>query len=172
MRLNIKKFDGGKRPLVRTAHKGVFSMRKNSVFMAGMLAVLLTFGLVLVGCPTDDDGGTGESITIKKLAAGDYPGIIIEAGRNDLSEIDPPGAELTSDFVFAVNGTNYSVGRVYSVPLIGATWLCVELTDFTFVEGTSYTVKVKYTKGTTPIKFDNGSELGNFEIEGTIIAED
>jgi hypothetical protein len=144
-------------------------MRKNSVFMAGMLAVLLTFGLVLAGCPTDDDGETGESITIKFLDTS-YPGIVIEANRNDLSEIEPPGTELTSDFVATVDGTNYSVGRVYSTPLIGATWLCVEITDFTFIDKTSYTVKLKYTKGTTPIMFDNGSELGNFEIEKTIIA--
>jgi hypothetical protein len=34
-------------------------MNKNKHFMLGMLALLLTFGLVLVGCPTDsgDDGG-------------------------------------------------------------------------------------------------------------------
>jgi hypothetical protein len=35
-------------------------MKKNSIFMTGMLAVLLAFGLVLTGCPTDsDDGGGG-----------------------------------------------------------------------------------------------------------------
>jgi hypothetical protein len=36
-------------------------MKKNSIFMTGMLALLLAFGLVLAGCPTDsdDDGGGG-----------------------------------------------------------------------------------------------------------------
>ena len=45
------------RPLVRQAHRGVFQMKKNRFFVLGMLAVLLTFGLVLAGC---DNGSTGE----------------------------------------------------------------------------------------------------------------
>ena len=44
------------RPLVRQAHRGVFQMKKNRFFVLGMLAVLLTFGLVLAGC---DNGSTG-----------------------------------------------------------------------------------------------------------------
>jgi hypothetical protein len=37
---------------------------KNKLFLAGMLAMALTFGLVLTGCPTDadDDGGGGGSL--------------------------------------------------------------------------------------------------------------
>jgi hypothetical protein len=37
-------------------------MKKNSIFMTGMLTLLLSFGLVLAGCSTDggdDDGGGG-----------------------------------------------------------------------------------------------------------------
>jgi hypothetical protein len=42
-------------------------MRKNSLFMAGMLAVLLVFGLVLAGCSdgSGDGGGGGGPVTVK-----------------------------------------------------------------------------------------------------------
>jgi hypothetical protein len=45
-------------------------MRKNSIFMTGMLALLLTFGLALAGCPNgndddDDGGGGGTTVTVK-----------------------------------------------------------------------------------------------------------
>jgi hypothetical protein len=36
-------------------------MNKNKHFMLGMLALLLTFGLVLVGCPTDSGNDSGGS---------------------------------------------------------------------------------------------------------------
>jgi hypothetical protein len=37
--------------------KGVFSKKKTAFFTAGMLAVLLTFGVVLLGC---DNGTTDQ----------------------------------------------------------------------------------------------------------------
>jgi hypothetical protein len=41
-------------------------MRKNRIFMAEMLALLLTFGLVLAGCPMDnDDPPDGSGFTSK-----------------------------------------------------------------------------------------------------------
>jgi hypothetical protein len=46
-------------------------MRKNSIFMTGMLALLLTLGLALAGCSTDgggdddDGGGGGGPVTVK-----------------------------------------------------------------------------------------------------------
>jgi hypothetical protein len=54
-----KKFDGGKRPRVREAHIGVSSMKKNKLFMMGMLAMMLAFGLVLAACSKKDSGGGG-----------------------------------------------------------------------------------------------------------------
>jgi hypothetical protein len=50
------KFDGGKRP------QGVCSMKKNKLLMMGILALALSFGLVLVSCddstPDGTNGGT------------------------------------------------------------------------------------------------------------------
>jgi hypothetical protein len=101
-----------------------------------------------------------------------YDGILIECGRNDLSEIDPytdAGDPLKPDFTVTVDGENYSINSIYSVPGIGFAWLCLELIGIDIKDdGTSYTVKVKYTPGSTKIKFDNGSELGGFETERTL----
>jgi hypothetical protein len=39
--------------------KGDFSMKKNTCYIAGVLAVLLIFGLLLTGCSKKDSGGSG-----------------------------------------------------------------------------------------------------------------
>jgi hypothetical protein len=154
-------------------------MRKNSIFMAGMLAVLLTFGLVLVGCPTDSDGDDNEDggIRIREVSAS-YGWIYIDVGNGlSLIDIDDTTAQnaLKANFDVTVNGDRYNVVAVSSagaiVDGISSMDLVLAFGFDKFTEGTQYAIKIKYTKGTTPITFDNGSELDSFEIEGTITPE-
>jgi hypothetical protein len=158
-------------------------MKKNSIFMTGMLALLLTFGLVLAGCPNgnddDDDGGGGGSggITISDVSAS-YGWIYIDVG-NGLSHIDASDFDLQkaliSGFQVTVDGSNYAVVAVMdvgaSVNGVSSRDLVLAVGNTTFKEGTEYTIKIKYTKGTTPIAFDDGSGLDSFEIEETITAD-
>jgi hypothetical protein len=62
-------------------------MKKNSIFMTGMLALLLAFGLVLAGCPTDsdDDGGGsgGNKVTILNSTSVNITGIKIKDADSD-----------------------------------------------------------------------------------------
>jgi hypothetical protein len=154
-------------------------MRKNSVFMAGMLALLLTLGLALAGCSTDgggdddDGGGGGGGIKISNVIASSG-WIYIDVG-NGLNKIDQTDftlqAELKKDFVVTVGDTNYVVVAVFSAGSSSSFDLVLAVGDTTFTEGTEYAIKIKYTKGTTPIAFDGGSELASFEIEKTIKAK-
>jgi hypothetical protein len=154
-------------------------MRKNSIFMTGMLAVLLTFGLVLMGCPTDsgDDNKEG-GIRIREVSAS-YGWLFIDV-KDGLSHIDIADSTaqnaLKANFVVTVNDTSYDVVAISSVGAvvdgISSMDLVLAFGFDKFTESAEYAIKVKYTKGTTPITFDNGSEIDSFEIERTIIAKE
>jgi hypothetical protein len=112
-----KKFDGGK------DRKGDSCMKKSKYFVAGMAALLLSFGLVLAGCEDPNGSGTGDqkrtqkSGTIKLTDTGNNTFTITLTGfvfKDDLNygyivdafELD---GEVTAEGVDSVNPKIYGL---------------------------------------------------------------
>ncbi|MDR1201972.1 MAG: hypothetical protein LBL58_10145 [Tannerellaceae bacterium] len=148
--------------------------RKVTLFLR--FAVLLVLGMVFVGCSSDDGGGGGIQITQLQTNHYGTGTILLDVGIG-LSQIDGTNQnELIESFEVTSNNIPIDVGVVGAFGAIvnGVSQMELYLflsNEYTFTSGTAYAIKVKYTKRTTPITFDNGSELGNFEIEKTITAE-
>jgi hypothetical protein len=104
----------GQKPYGRLSHnffagyknrKGVLNMKKNKLFIAGMLA--LTFGLVLAGCPnlsgSDEDGGGGggfDSALVTKWYT--TQGAADAGGNNFMFELTSDGKPTGSSFTGGV----------------------------------------------------------------------
>jgi hypothetical protein len=87
-------------------------MRKNSLFMTGMLALLLTFGLVLGGCPNgnddDDDDDGANKVTILNSTDVSIVGIRIQDGDADADHGYLVGTEAATEVVDIAPGATYT----------------------------------------------------------------
>jgi hypothetical protein len=140
--------------------------------LLGITALVAVIAIGLAGCPNEP--GEDDDIRISTLIS---KSIYIDVGEglSHISAMDSTVQNaLKANFAVTVNDVPANVTGVSSVGSIvnGVSFMDLVVTiDTAIIEGTSYVIKVKYTKGTTSINFDNGSELGNFEIEGTVKAE-
>lgn len=80
-------------------------MKKSSLFLLGMLALTLTFGLVFTACPTEDDdsSSSGGSIPSELIAIWYFD--FNENGTVDSTEGTTPAYEFKSDGKLLIGGT-------------------------------------------------------------------
>jgi hypothetical protein len=147
-------------------------MKKNSGKLFGIIALAAVIGLGLAWCDNGTTGGGGGGPRIDAAISNGWIYIDVKDGLGLISAADfeLQGA-LIPDFAVTVNDTACTVTGVFSAGTSGSLDLVVVVNDANFIKGTSYTVKVTYTKGTTAITFDDGSELDSFDITGTITVE-
>ncbi|MDR1636079.1 MAG: hypothetical protein LBR93_01950 [Treponema sp.] len=96
-------------------------MKKSSLFLLGMLALTLAFGLVLTGCPTeDDDSSSGPFIPADLVGSWDpvstssTPQLIINAdGSGYLSTLSGAWSVIGTTLTFSSGGESGSV--TYSI---------------------------------------------------------
>jgi hypothetical protein len=118
-------------------------MKKNKLFIMGMLAVMLAFGLVLAGCKTDSDdgGGSGDGNRDSKLVAKWYAsqfsanedtinGLLFELkgdGKLFLVTADASttwttsGGKITTNYAGGVGTVDYAIeGTILTITGVGA----------------------------------------------------
>jgi hypothetical protein len=146
-------------------------MRRKSVFMAGMLALLLAFGLVLAGCSLDDDDGDGnkepspKSGTIKLTETetnvftvtltgfefmADSADIIVNALTHHLEVDGEVTAEGTDSYNKAISYAENDI--TYSVVRTSDTVLTITMSQNNLDRGSG---NVEWYFGSGKLKFDS-----------------
>jgi hypothetical protein len=100
-------------------------MKKSTLFLAGMAALLLSFGLILTGCPTDSDDssggggytGEGEAPTQFQFTgtAGDNNKIQVSIRTNGFFPSWTSSNPTGEGFAVTLNGTKSTITNVFTL---------------------------------------------------------
>jgi hypothetical protein len=88
-------------------------MKNKNFLFFGMLAIALTFGMTLTGCPTDDDGSDDGSEPGKKVS---ITGISEWSGQTTVYVLTQETFPPTADAIIAGNSVNIT-GTSVTVPI-------------------------------------------------------
>jgi hypothetical protein len=134
-------------------------MKKSALFLTGISGILLVFGLVLAGCPTDAGGGGGGG-NDTPTGVGSITITGIKAGLND--------AKIVHN---TVSGTHDTLGdfKVEGGQLSGAV---LDRSGSSTVSGGNVTIPVRGIKGGSSYEFTDGKYSLKLTVSGATTAAD
>jgi hypothetical protein len=98
-------------------------MRKSKLFLAGMAALLLSFGLVLAGCPTEDGGGdepgSGSSLTGTWTGSGDISDYTLVFTATTWTQAEEEGSTMSGSYTYAGTSLTLQVTQLEGESISG-----------------------------------------------------